>query len=135
MNVMKAAWTIARIGANTFGGSPKEYFVEALKQAWRNIKAAARRAEFRLAADTRRFRTWIAEIVGKHPVYKFERNFLREDDTDEYGYKEFVLNEGVYEWNNGNRRQFIQVANGKIIEIDASDVMDTLVKIGKVQFA
>jgi Streptococcus thermophilus bacteriophage Gp111 protein len=37
-NVMKKAWEIAREGAKKFGGKVKEYFAEALRMAWAEIK-------------------------------------------------------------------------------------------------
>lgn len=40
-NVMKMAWSIARKGAKTHGGSAKEYFAQSLKLAWKQVKAMA----------------------------------------------------------------------------------------------
>lgn len=36
--IMKAAWELARRGAKKFGGSAKEYFAEALKIVWTQVK-------------------------------------------------------------------------------------------------
>lgn len=41
MNVMKRAWTIARQGQEKFGGKVKEYFAQALKMAWKEVKTHA----------------------------------------------------------------------------------------------
>jgi hypothetical protein len=38
MNVMKRAWEIAKEGQTKFGGKVKEYFAEALKMAWSEVK-------------------------------------------------------------------------------------------------
>ena len=38
-NIMRRAWKIAREGAEKFGGSPREYFKEALRMAWAEIKS------------------------------------------------------------------------------------------------
>lgn len=38
-NVMKKAWEIAREGVRKFGGNVKEYFAEALRMAWKIVKA------------------------------------------------------------------------------------------------
>lgn len=40
-NVMTRAWKIAREGAAKFGGKVKEYFAEALRMAWAEIKKGA----------------------------------------------------------------------------------------------
>ena len=36
--IMKRAWEIAREGVKRFGGKVKEYFAEALKLAWKEVK-------------------------------------------------------------------------------------------------
>lgn len=123
MNVMKAAWAIAKQAVTKFGGSAKEYFAEALRQAWANVKAAKAKVTFELAADTRKFKTWLAKIVGPHPVYKLDRKFLNADYDNEYGEKVFRLVNGFYEYNNGRRREIIEVANGEIRVIDQSEVL------------
>lgn len=38
--IMKRAWEIAREGVKKFGGKVKEYFAEALKLAWKEVKEA-----------------------------------------------------------------------------------------------
>lgn len=38
-NVMTQAWVIAKEAVNKFGGKVKEYFAEALKMAWAQVKA------------------------------------------------------------------------------------------------
>ncbi|AHD06421.1 hypothetical protein [Paenibacillus larvae] len=38
MNVMKKAWEIAKAAVKKFGGKVKEYFAEALRMAWAEIK-------------------------------------------------------------------------------------------------
>lgn len=40
--IMKAAWTIARKAARQFGGKPRPYFAEALRQAWAWSRAPQR---------------------------------------------------------------------------------------------
>jgi hypothetical protein len=37
--VMKEAWRIAKIGAENFGGTSREYLSVAMKEAWATIKA------------------------------------------------------------------------------------------------
>lgn len=123
MNVMTVAWTIARHGAKVFGGSAREYFAEALKQAWANVKAAKARVTFEMAADTRKTRTWLAQITGTHPVYKLARKFLNEDYANEYGEKVFRLDPGFYEYHNGRGRAIIEVADGEYRVVEQSDVL------------
>lgn len=41
-NVMKTAWKIAKEGAAKFGGKVKEYFAEALRMAWAEMKKGSK---------------------------------------------------------------------------------------------
>lgn len=123
MNVMKRAWVIAREGVKKFGGKVKEYFVEALRIAWKEYKEKAAKFEFELAGNTRRTKTWLAAIVGRHPKYVLDRQFLNPDDFDKYGDKIFFLSEGYYEVYNGKRRTFIKVENGECRVVDKEEVM------------
>jgi hypothetical protein len=41
-NVMARAWEIAKVAVVKFGGKVRQYFVEALRQAWKEAKNAAR---------------------------------------------------------------------------------------------
>lgn len=123
--VMVRAWEIARKAVVKFGGKVKEYFAQALAMAWKEVKVP-QYVEFELKADTRRFRTWIAKIVGPHEVYKLDRKFLSQDGTDEYGDKVFRLCSGVYEYNNGKRREFMKVENGECELISYNDVLAAL---------
>lgn len=45
-NVMRNAWVIARKGQNTFGGSVKQYFSEALKIAWSLFKKGGNKMDY-----------------------------------------------------------------------------------------
>lgn len=125
-NVMVRAWEIAGAAVKRFGGTVREYFTQALAMAWAEAKAP-KCAEVELAADTRKFRTWIAKITGTHPVYKLDRKFLNQDTADEYGTKIFYLNDGAYEFNNGRRRGFFFVRQGQCVDATQADVMATLV--------
>ncbi|GAB6931609.1 hypothetical protein JCM10914A_55920 [Paenibacillus sp. JCM 10914] len=122
-NVMVRAWEIAKAAVTRFGGKVKEYFAQALAMAWRETKAPVKRSvEFELKADTRKYRTWLAQITGPCQTYKMKRQFLNHDRNDEFGYKVFILENGVYEYNNG-RRGFFQVDNGEIRDIEQSQVL------------
>lgn len=122
-NVMKRAWEIAREGYIKFGGKVVEYFTMALKLAWQEVKADAEKVEYELTGNTRRTRTWIAAIVGKHPQYRLDRKFLDPADFDKYGDKIFYLTPGYYEVYNGKRKTFIKIEDGNVRVIDKEEVL------------
>lgn len=113
-NVMTRAWEIATEGAAKFGGKKSEYIQQAMVIAWAESKkpVAPKKAQIDLPGDRRNSRTWIAQIVGKHPQFKFERKFMQHDDIDEYGDKIFYLTDGVYEFQNHQRRGYFIIENG-----------------------
>lgn len=74
-NVMTRAWEIAKEGAAKFGGKVKEYFATSLKMAWAEIKAPVA-VTVELVSGSRKHRSWVAEIVGTHKKFKFERQFI-----------------------------------------------------------
>lgn len=121
-NVMVRAWEIARTAVLEFGGKVKEYFAQALAMAWKEVKARVENFEITLNADTKKCRTWLAQIVGTHPVYKLDRKFLVKDWDDEYGNKVFCLNDGYYESFNGKRKQLFKVVGGEYVETTLLDV-------------
>lgn len=112
-NVMTRAWEIAKEGVKKFGGKVKEYFAQALVMAWAEVKNAAQTFEIEVPGNDRRnVKTWVAKIVGKHPKFVFEREFLNPDEFDKYGYKYFHVGDGIYERFDGKRRNLIIVSNG-----------------------
>jgi hypothetical protein len=117
--VMIAAWKIARMAVAKFGGKVSEYLSEALRMAWKNVKAAKSVVTVELRQPNRKQKTWVAEIVGTHPVYKFERKFV---NPVSFGETVWELAEGIYEVCENGRRYFIQVANGDYRAIDVKDV-------------
>ncbi|WP_068783195.1 hypothetical protein [Paenibacillus phocaensis] len=120
--VMVRAWEIARDAVAKFGGKVKEYFAQALAQAWKEVKAIMQRYEVILDADTKKCRTWLAKIVGTHPVYKLDRKFLMQDGETEYGRKVFKLSDGYYESFNGKRRQLFKVVDGEYFEMTMQEM-------------
>lgn len=124
-NVMTMAWEIARKGATQFGGSVKSYFAEALKLAWAQIKAPVA-VTVELVSGSRKYKSWVAEIVGTHAKFKFERSFINkfrgvELETN----KVYTLEEGkVYNVNNVNTRYYATVRNGRLVELNESEVME-----------
>lgn len=117
--VMVRAWEIARAAASKFGGKAFEYIAGALRAAWsefRNRKTVA----IELRQANRRQKTWVAAIVGTHPVYKLARKFV---NPDQYGSTTWTLKSGIYEICENGNRYFIVVKNGKIDYIETKDVM------------
>ncbi|MEK5038750.1 hypothetical protein [Sporosarcina sp. FSL K6-3457] len=109
-NVMTKAWEIAKEGAAKFGGKAVEYFAEALRMAWAEVKTVNEKVEIVLAPGSRKHKSWLARIVGPHAKWKFDRVFL---DSEMEDAKVFNVENGVYEACDGGDRYFIQVANGK----------------------
>lgn len=117
-NVMVRAWEIAKEAAAKFGGSAKEYIAGALRMAWKEAKAP-KYVTLELRAPNRKSKTWVAAIVGTHPVFKFERKFI---NPDVYGEHTWTLKDGIYDVCENGKRYFIRVANGDWGRIDARDV-------------
>src|SRR5690606_33878242 len=72
---------------------------------------------------------WVAEIVGRHPRFNFERRFLNPaarnwSSSGKTGTTSFLLQAGnVYEVNEPRKgRYFITVQNGEIVDIDVDYV-------------
>lgn len=117
-NVMTRAWEIARVAATTHGGKASEYIADALRMAW----AESRRPKLvtvELRQPNRKQKTWVARIVGTHPVYKFERKFV---NPEGWGSTEWRLEEGTYEFCENGKRYFVRIADGEVTRIDASEV-------------
>lgn len=112
-NVMVRAWEIAKEGQKNFGGKVSEYFAKALKMAW----AETRIAKLTTSAGSRNHKSWVAKITGTHPRWKFDREFVKEDDYN-MSEKYFTLNNGIYNVCDAGEKSFIKVENGKIVEIE-----------------
>lgn len=112
-NVMVRAWEIAKDGQNKFGGKVSEYLSVALKMAWAEVK----KAELTTTAGSRNHKSWVAKITGTHPRFKFNREFVKEDDYN-MSEKYFTLDNGIYNVCDAGEKTFIQVENGSIVEIE-----------------
>jgi len=113
--VMKRAHEIAKI----LEGDYAARMSLALTQAW----AEARKPKYvtvELREPNRKQKTWVAKIVGTHPVYKFERRFVK---SDSYGEYTWTLTDGIYDICENGTRHFIRVAGGDFRRIDASEVV------------
>lgn len=83
-DIMTRAWNIAKEGAAKFGGKASEYFAEALKMAWAEVKKVVKEAfgEARVIETTwgdKLFKVW--RKYGKNRLY-----VNREDGKKTYGY-------------------------------------------------
>lgn len=119
---MTRAWEIARKGAKEFGGKVVEYFAEALKLAWKEIKNM--KAIVTTTSGSRNHKSWVAEITGKDARFGFARKFV--NPVEENGDKTFELENGFYEVSNGGERKFVNVDNGQVNTVSKSDVMAAL---------
>lgn len=85
--------------------------------AWQEFKKGVeiveKKVEVILKGSTKRVKTWLAEITGKHPQFVLNREFLSPDEFNEWGEKVFYLDKGLYEVYDGKRRKFVHVENGK----------------------
>lgn len=79
---------------------------------------------------------WVAKITGKHPQYKFEREFLTADDrewssTGKTGWTYYEIEDGeIYEVNEPwHGRYFIKIENGEMKEITKEEVLKAVEKM------
>lgn len=119
---MVRAWEIAKGGQSKFGGNVKEYFAEALKMAWAEAKSN-QKAVITTSSGSRNHKSWVAEITGTHPRWKFNREFIVADN-ETWMEKTFTLTDGIYEVCDAGDRDFIEVVNGQVNYIDYTDVME-----------
>lgn len=124
-NVMTRAWEIAKEAVVKFGGKVKEYFATSLKMAWVEVKEPAT-VTVELVSGSRKYKSWVAEIVGTHTKFKFERNFINKFVGEELmTNKIYTLEEGkIYDVNNVNTRYYATVRAGQLVELNESEVME-----------
>lgn len=118
MNTMKRAWAIAMSAVLVHGGKASEYIAEALRMAWVESRRT-QRVTVELRQSNRKSKTWVAAIVGTHPVTKFDRKFV---NPNSWGSTEWTLTEGVYEICENGNRYFVRIARGECVRIDAKEV-------------
>ena len=131
-NIMKRAWEIARQGQEKFGGKVSEYIAEALKMAWAESRQP-KNVTIKVRHQPSGGKEWVAEIVGRHPRFNFDRKFLRPvarnwSSSGKTGTTTFLLEEGkVYEVNEPWKgRYFIAIENGEVIDIDVDYVVEKI---------
>ena len=104
----------------------------ALRQAW----SEARKPK-RVVIDVRHQpsggKEWVARIIGRHPKWKFEREFISPVGRDwsysgKTGTTTFELEEGaIYEINEPWRgRCFVEVRDGGAYKIDVTEVLSRI---------
>lgn len=122
-SIMTSAWVSAKLGARRFGGSPKEYFPAALKQAWKAYKIRQAIYEERMGYDkennTITPEKWIAEITGTHPVYKLDRKFINGQKTVK------LENDKIYNWvGYKGENHFGKIVDGKLQLLAKEEVLE-----------
>lgn len=95
----------------------------ALKMAWAIVKKGVKKmVKITTASGSRKYKSWVAEIVGRHPKFNFERKFI-EPAREGWTEKEYELAEGkVYEVCNVGEREFVKVENGKVEYLGQDEV-------------
>ena len=108
--------------AKTLEGDYAARMSLALRQAWAEARKTAK-ATLEISCGSRKHKSWIAKITGKHERFGLDRQFM--DPVNEGRmYNVYELADGVYEVCNGGDRYFIRVAGGQIETISKYDVME-----------
>lgn len=123
-NVMTRAWGIAKEAVVKFGGKVKEYFAEALKMAWAEIKTVATTTEISLAEGSRNHKSWVAEIVGTDAKWGFKREFVNAREDENVKGKFFTLEDNkIYDVNCAQSgRKYVTVKAGAVVELTQNEV-------------
>lgn len=127
--VMKQAWEIFKKGDRTMAAWSK-----ALRTAWEMVKGEENKPQyvtFDVNHQPSGGKEWVAEIVGIHPKYKFERRFdnpvaHKWSSSGKTGKTTFALEVGkVYEVNEPwTGRYFVEATiKGEVLEISAKEVL------------
>lgn len=130
--VMVRAWEIAKAAVVKHGGKAVEYIAGALKMAWAEVKGEIKKVTsviLKTSSGSRNHKSWVAEITGKHPKFKFNREFLEvyNEISSLFGGKEWKLLEGkVYEVCDGGYRRFVKVESGEVAEISSYQVTEMI---------
>lgn len=78
-------------------------------------------------SGSRKYPSWIAKITGKHPQYKYNREFLNPVE-DGWTEKIWELVDGLFQVCDGGNRKFIKVENDQLIEISEQELLKELEK-------
>ncbi|MGG3821113.1 hypothetical protein ABEU79_04885 [Geobacillus thermodenitrificans] len=126
--IMKRAHELARM----MEGDYVARLALGLRQAWKEAKQP-KKAVLEVRRQPSGGKEWVAEIVGHHPKFKFERKFITPiarnwSSSGKTGTTSFLLEEGkIYEVNEPfHGRYFVKVENGKIIDVTVDDVIQKI---------
>lgn len=77
-------------------------------------------------SGSRKYPSWVAKIVGKHPRFKYRREFLSpiEDGWTEKTWE--LADDGFYQIQDGGERYFLKVANGVANQISETELKQEL---------
>ena len=128
-NLMKRAHQIAK----GLEGDYRARMSLALRQAWKEVKEMERNMVIKINHQPSGGKEWMAEIVGRDPKYKFQREFLQPVSRDwsssgKTGFTSFELEPGkVYEVNEPWKgRRFVEIQNGEIKTLDTEEVLSKI---------
>ena len=128
-NVMKRAHQIAK----TLEGDYRARMSLALRQAWKEVKEMERNMVIMINHQPSGGKEWMAEIVGRDPKYKFQREFLQPVSRDwsssgKTGFTSFELEPGkVYEVNEPWKgRRFVEIQNGELKTLNTEEVLSKI---------
>ena len=103
----------------------------ALRQAWKEV--TVQNMILKVNHQPSGGKEWVAEITGRDPKYKFQREFLQPVSRDwsysgKTGVTSFELEPGrVYEVNEPWKdRRFVEIQNGEIVAISAEEVLSKI---------
>jgi hypothetical protein len=126
-NVMKRAHQIAK----SLEGDYRARMSLALRQAWREV--TVQNMVLKVNHQPSGGKEWVAEITGRDPKYKFQREFLQPVSRDwsssgKTGFTSFELEPGkVYEVNEPWKgRRFVEIQNGEIKTLDTEEVLSKI---------
>lgn len=129
-NVMMRAHQIAK----SLEGDYHARMSLALRKAWKEVKKVNRISKIiKVNHQPSGGKEWVAEITGRDPKYKFQREFLQPVSRDwsysgKTGTTSFELEPGkVYEVNEPWKgRRFVEVKNNEIVTISAEEVLSRI---------
>ena len=126
--IMKRAHELAK----GFEGHYHARLSLALRMAWAEAKVASQPKTTIISVKHQPSggKEWVAEITGRHPKFKFEREFLipverRWSSSGKTGRTLFELEEGrIYEVNEPWKgRYFVTVVSGEIVQVEIEEVL------------
>src|SRR5690625_3254972 len=92
----------------------------ALRTVWAIAKKKAEK--FETVLDNGR-KYWIARVTGTHPQYKMDREFLKENYT-ENGQRVFELEDGLYHGKFSSSPHYFKVENGSAKRVEYSVALE-----------